>query len=45
MNFYIKYWFCIASLFLVLTESADEPSCANTINYVRQHEPDLIVHT
>ncbi|KAI6652721.1 Glypican-6 [Oopsacas minuta] len=42
MNFYIKYWFYIASLLLILTESADEPSCTNTIEYVRHHEPDLL---
>ena len=54
MIFNIKNWFYISGLFLVLTESADtivirsldryanEPSCSNTIAYVRQHEPDLL---
>ena len=54
MIFNIKNLFYISGLFLVLTESAgtvvirsldrnaNEPSCSNTIAYVRQHEPELL---
>ena len=54
MIFSIKNLFYILSLFLILNESAgtvvvrsldgnaNEPSCSNTIAYVRKHESDLL---